>query len=105
MEKKMTVPRSAVERIAPPSQPGTSTQTTVTSAGPPAPVTASRSPIGSRASARTTSSASPAPASRSASRCTGTTPMVRAAPAARAAARLSDPDLPAPPMTATVGAS
>ena len=36
IEKKMTVPRSAVERIAPPSQPGTSTQTTVTSAGPPA---------------------------------------------------------------------
>ena len=38
MEKKMTVPRSAVARIAPPSQPGTSTQTTVTSAGPPAAV-------------------------------------------------------------------
>ena len=31
--------------------------------------------------------------------------MVRAAPAALAAARLSEPDLPAPPMTATVGAS
>ena len=34
----MTVPRSAVARMAPPSQPGTSTQTTVTSAGPPAAV-------------------------------------------------------------------
>ena len=34
MLKKMTVPPSAVARIAPCSQPGTSTQTTVTSAGP-----------------------------------------------------------------------
>ena len=33
IEKKMTVPPSAVARIAPCSQPGTSTQTTVTSAG------------------------------------------------------------------------
>ena len=54
-------------RIAPPSQPGTSTQTTVTSAGPPAATTASRSAIGSRASATTTSSASPDARSRSAS--------------------------------------
>ena len=36
IEKKTTVPPSAVARIAPCSQPGTSTQTTVTSAGPPA---------------------------------------------------------------------
>jgi hypothetical protein len=35
MLKKITVPPSAVARIAPCSQPGTSTQTTVTSAGPP----------------------------------------------------------------------
>ena len=63
MEKKMTVPRSAVARMAPPSQPGTSTQTTVTSAGPPAAATASRRAIGSRASAMTTSSARPASAS------------------------------------------
>ena len=37
------------------------------------------------------------------SRSTGTTPMVRAAPARRAAARASEPLLPAPPMTATTG--
>ena len=105
MEKKMTVPRSAVARIAPPSQPGTSTQTTVTSAGPPAAVTASRSAIGSRASAMTTSSAMSASASSLRSSSVGTTPMVRFAPASLAAARLSEPDLPAPPITATTGAS
>ena len=36
IEKKITVPLSAVARMAPPSQPGTSTQTMVRSAGPPA---------------------------------------------------------------------
>ncbi len=82
----MTVPPSAVARIAPPSQPGTSTHTTVTSAGPPAAVTASRRAIGSRASATVTASAMPAPVRRSCSPWWGTTPMVRAAPAARAAA-------------------
>ena len=40
MEKKITVPPWAVASTAPPSQPGTSTQTTVTSAGPPAAGTA-----------------------------------------------------------------
>ena len=98
----MTVPPSVVVRMAPPSQPGTSTQMTVTSAGPPALTTASRSAIGSRASATTTSSASPACVSRSASAWCGTTPMVSPAPACRAAARLMEPDFPAPPMTATV---
>ena len=85
MEKKITVPPSAVARTAPPSQPGTSTHTTLTSAGPPAAVTASRRAIGSRASATATASASPAPRSRSASASWGTTPMVRVAPASRAA--------------------
>ena len=67
--------------MAPPSHPGTSTHTTVTSAGPPAAVTASRSAIGSRASATATASARPAPVSRSCSPSWGTTPIVRAAPA------------------------
>ena len=53
IEKKMTVPPSAVARIAPPSQPGTSTHTMVRSAGPPAAATASRSATGSRASQTT----------------------------------------------------
>ena len=101
----MTVPPAAVDRIAPPSQPGTSTQTTVTSTGPPVAATASRSPIGSRASASTTWSASPLSRSRAASASWGTTPTVRVAPASRAAARLSEPDLPAPPITSTDGAS
>ena len=95
-----------VARIAPPSQPGTSTQTTVTSAGPPtAATTASRRAIGSRASATTTSSARPDSRRRAASSSLGTTPTVRRAPALRAAARLSEPDLPAPPMTATTPCS
>ncbi len=55
----MTVPPWAVARMAGCSHPGTSTQTTVTSAGPPAAATASDSPSGERASAMTTSSASP----------------------------------------------
>jgi len=42
IEKKMTVPPSAVDSTEPCSQPGTSTQTTVTSAGPPVARTASR---------------------------------------------------------------
>src|SRR5262249_24258880 len=37
IEKKTTVPPSRVDRMAPCSHPGTSTHTTVTSAGPPAP--------------------------------------------------------------------
>ena len=45
----------------------------------------------------------PAARSASASRSTGTTPIVRAAPARRAAASASEPLLPAPPMTATTG--
>src|SRR4051795_6411529 len=105
IEKNTTVPRSAVERMAPPSQPGTSTHTTVTSAGPPTCSTAVDNATGSRASASTTASARPASISRSASDCTGTTPIVRLAPACRAAARDSDPDLPAPPMTATTGST
>jgi hypothetical protein len=104
IEKNTTVPRSAVARIAPPSHPGTSTQTTVTSAGPPAPLIACDSATGSRASARTVTSVSPPTrSSRSISRCTGTTPTTRSAPAARAAATDSDPLLPAAPMTATTG--
>src|SRR3954470_24137174 len=61
IEKKMTVPWSgSVARIAPCSQPGTSTQTTVTSAGPPSAwVTASERATGSRASATATTSARP----------------------------------------------
>src|SRR6476646_5133211 len=59
IEKKTTVPPGAVARMAPPSQPGTSTQTTVMSAAPPVAATASRRAIGSRASATTTLSASP----------------------------------------------
>jgi hypothetical protein len=55
MEKKITVPPLLVDRIAPCSQPGTSTQTTVTVAGPPsAPVTAEDTATGSRASATAT---------------------------------------------------
>src|SRR6266568_5005980 len=92
IEKKITVPPWAVARIAPPSQPGTSTQTIVMSAGPPAARTAQETATGSRASAITTSSARPswlaaAVAARSVaascSRCT--TPMMRPAPARRAA--------------------
>ena len=101
----MTVPPSAVARIAPCSQPGTSTQTTVTSAGPP--------------SRRSTAAASAdrvagvgqddvvgEPGSRSSAglalrpgrrrRCAGRRPR-------RAAASDSEPDLPAPPTTATAG--
>ncbi len=57
MEKKTTVPPSAVARIAPCSAPGTSTQTTVTSTGVP---TAAATASGSVASATTTRSARPA---------------------------------------------
>ena len=96
MEKKMTVPRSAVARIAPPSQPGTSTQTTVTSAGPPAAGRRRRAARSGRGRRR------PRPRRRGRRRAAarprpraGTTPMVRCAPASRAAARLSEPDLPA----------
>src|SRR4051812_17932090 len=54
MEKKITVPPAAVARIAPCSQPGTSTQTTVTSARPPrAPVTAAAVATRARAAAPT----------------------------------------------------
>ena len=101
----MTVPPSAVARIAPCSQPGTSTQTTVTSAGPPTPRRrrrAARPGRGRRRGRRRRRARRPR--SRSASAWCGTTPTVRrAAPASRAAARHSDPDLPAPPITATVG--
>src|SRR5919107_416857 len=103
IEKNTTVPPSAVDRIAPPSQPGTSTHTTVTSAGPPDASTAVDNATGSRASASTTASARPAAVSRSASDWLGTTPIVRLAPASWAAASDSDPDLPAPPITATTG--
>ncbi len=104
IEKKITVPPAAVDRIAPCSQPGTSTHTTVTSAGPPrALVTAAETATGSRASASATVSANPAPLSRSASASTGTIPAVRPEPARRAAASASEPLLPAPPSTATVG--
>ncbi len=106
IEKKMTVPPFAVARIAPCSQPGTSTQTTVMSAGPPsAAVTASASATGSRASASATDVGEAGSRSRSASCCTGTMPTVFGAPARRAAASDSEPDLPAPPITATVGAA
>src|SRR5690606_18472695 len=83
IEKNTTVPPGAVARIAPCSQPGTSTQTTVTSAGPPAPSTAAATATGSRASARTTASARPEAASRSSSSAVGTRPTRRDA-AARA---------------------
>ena len=83
-----------VARMAPPSQPGTSTQTTVMSAVPPtADTTASRVAIGSRASATTTSSARPEARSSAASASWGTMPTVRRAPASAAAARLSEPGL------------
>src|ERR1022692_4655867 len=59
IEKKITVPPWAVASTAPPSQPGTSTQTTVTSAGPPALRTGPDSAMGARASAISTWSASP----------------------------------------------
>ena len=65
--------------------------------------TAFRRATGSRASAIATWSARPVLASRSASARCGTTPTTRLAPALRAAARLSEPDLPAAPITATVG--
>src|SRR5262249_14443948 len=48
IEKKITVPPCAVARTAPPSQPGTSTQTTVTPAGPPPPRPAPPAPTGPR---------------------------------------------------------
>ena len=103
IEKKITVPPSAVARIAPCSQPGTSTQTTVTSAGPP-------SACGDRRRQRDRIAGvgerdlvgQPGRAQRSRSASTGTTPTVRAAPARRAAASDSEPLLPAPPSTATV---
>src|SRR3954447_10980054 len=103
IEKNTTVPRCAVASTAPCSQPGTSTQTTVTSAGPPAAATASASATGSRASASAAASGSPASSSAVRSASTGTTPMVLAAPARRAAARARLPLLPAPPRTATTG--
>src|SRR3954471_3834555 len=100
MEKKTTVPPSAVARTAPCSAPGTSTQTTVTSTGCP---TAAATASGSVASATTTAPPSPAARSASASRSSRTTPTSRPACASRAAARLRQPDLPAAPRTATEG--
>ena len=103
IEKKMTVPPWAVDKMAPPSHPATSTHTTVTSAGPPAARVLAASPTGSRASATTISSTRPS-ASRSsaASASVGTTPITLAAPARRAAAADSEPLLPAAPMTRAV---
>src|SRR6185437_10988916 len=88
MLKKTTVPPEAVARIAPCSQPGTSTHTIVTSTGSP---TAAASATGSRASASATRSARPLPRSSRASASVGTTPTVWPAPARRAAASDSDP--------------
>src|SRR4029453_13853318 len=102
MEKKTTMPPSVVARTAPCSAPGTSTQTTVTSAGVP---TAAATASGSVASATTTRSASPAAVSAAASASLRTRPVSRVAPAARAAASDRDPDLPAAPMTTTVFAA
>ena len=99
MEKKITVPPWAVDRIAPPSQPGTSTHTTVMSAGPPASPTAADERHRVAGVGEDDASASPLSASRSTSRWTGTTAIVRAAPASAAAASDSDPLLPAPPTT------
>src|SRR5690349_9951372 len=102
IEKKITVPPAAVARIAPCSQPGTSTHTTVTVAGAPsAATTADDTATGSRASATATWSATPAASSVARSASDTTTPTVRA-PASRAAVNASDPLLPAPPSTATV---
>ena len=108
----MIVPPWAVDRIAPPSHPATSTQTTVTAAGPPADAMALETPTGSRASAMTTSSTRPcspsaATVSRSssASASCGTTPMIVPAPARRAAAADSEPLLPAAPRMTTTGRS
>ena len=72
MEKKTTVPPSAVARTAPCSAPGTSTQTTVTSAGSP---TAAATASGSVASATTTRSARPAARSAAASSSFRTRPV------------------------------
>lgn len=99
MEKKITVPPSAVARTAPCSQPGTSTQTTVTSTCSP---TAAPTATGLRASAMTTSSAIPATRTASASASVGTSATSRPAPARRAATRDSEPDLPPPPSTHAV---
>ncbi len=98
MEKKTTVPPSAVARTAPCSAPGTSTQTTVTSAGVP---TAAATASGSVASATTTRSASPAARSAAASSSFRTRPVSSVAPADRAAASDRQPDLPAAPRTTT----
>src|SRR6185369_6046788 len=138
MEKKITVPPCFVDRIAPPSQPATSTHTTVTSAGPPAASTRLANPTGSLASAITISSTRgdcgaagcvagrgrlcrsslavgipPAPSScvvarsrsKLASASLGTTPMILAAPAWRAAAADREPLFPAAPTTSTTGPS
>ena len=92
-----------MDSSAPPSQPGTSTQTIVTPAGPPAAVTAAAVATGSRASATVIWSATPARASAAASASSLTTPMTVAAPARRAAAADSDPLLPAAPRIAVTG--
>ena len=87
--RRSTVPPSAVARIAPPSQPGTSTQTTVTSAGPPARTRrrrAARPGRGRRRRPPRRRGRPPREAARPRPRC-GTTPTVRAAPASPAAAR------------------
>ena len=88
------------------SQPGTSTQTTVMSAGPPAAVDGLGQP--QRAAGvgdddlvgQSRCRAAGRPRAR-----TATTPMRRPAPASAAAASESEPDLPAPPRTHTVGAT
>jgi hypothetical protein len=98
MEKKTTVPPSAVARIAPCSAPGTSTQTTVRSAGVP---TAAATASGSVASATTTRSARPAARRVAASASFRTRPVSSVAPAARAAASDRLPDFPAAPRTTT----
>src|ERR1019366_6139386 len=103
IEKKITVPPWAVASTAPPSQPGTSTQTTVTSAGRPAPATTENSASGSRASAITTWSASPLRRSTASSASVGTTPMTVRAPARPGAAAGGEPLLPAAPAVATTG--
>src|SRR3954452_20506412 len=102
MEKNTTVPPSAVASTAPCSAPGTSTHTTVTSAGVP---TAAATASGSVASAITTRSASPAPVRAAASASSRTRPVSTVAPACRAAARLRQPDFPAAPSTVTARAA
>jgi hypothetical protein len=100
IEKKMIVPPSSHDRIAPCSQPGTSTQTTTSRRDAEGGVDGLREPTGSGVGERDVRETD----ALRVSACAGSH-HAHGALGARTGQRATTTPLPAPPMTATVGAS